>query len=103
MVCCKTLQKNVHTGFVRPIERLVSDRPALPLPRCPKETMSLTSFREGTTYSIVTVTKVRDARARYKEMELLRSASYSMIAKQSFVYECVFSFLLLFVCVILLD
>lgn len=61
-------QINKITGHVRPIKRMVTDRQGCPLPRCPKENMPITCFREGTNYSLVTVTKARRTK-RQKVLE----------------------------------
>eukprot|EP00904_Undaria_pinnatifida_P001797 jgi/Undpi1/11618/HiC_scaffold_30.g13913.m1 len=57
-------QVNQETGFVRPIRRMVADRQGCPLPRCPKENIPLTNFREGTSYSLIAVSKEEDAAVR---------------------------------------
>ena len=61
-------QINTVTGHVRPIKRMVADRPGLHLPRCPKENIPLTNFREGTNYSLVPVTKASKIEKRETKM-----------------------------------
>ncbi|CAM9283426.1 unnamed protein product [Scytosiphon promiscuus] len=57
-------QKNELTGFVRPIKRVVSDGRPRPLPRCPKEFVPLTGFREGSTVSLFDVSEAEDRMVR---------------------------------------
>lgn len=60
-------QVNTITGHVRPIKRMVADRSGIQLPRCPKENIPLTNFREGTNYSLVPVTKASKIEKRKKK------------------------------------
>lgn len=62
-------QINEPTGFVRPIRRMVADRQGCPLPRCPKEKMPLSNFREGTNYSLVAVTKASKIDFKIKKVK----------------------------------
>lgn len=50
-------QTNTLTETSRAVERLARLRPEPPLPRCPNNQTPLTTFREGTTFSIVGVSK----------------------------------------------
>lgn len=58
------LQTNLQTGFKRPVERLVTLRPEPPVARCPSDKISLSSFREGTTYTVVRATQEEESKVK---------------------------------------